>query len=83
MFLVHTVARQNTEQTQYVQRRGSSSDPSKSSGVRKVNSQKPLPYHELEPPKFAKTTLLYILKNWLAVKSMVLFGCNSTGVKRL
>ncbi|XP_065677761.1 E3 ubiquitin-protein ligase UBR5 isoform X1 [Hydra vulgaris] len=82
LFLVHTVARQNTEQTQYVQKRNSSSDTSKSSGVRKVHSQKPLPYHDLEPPKFAKTTLLYILKNWLAVKSMILFGCNSTGIKR-
>lgn len=86
LFLAQTVARQTNEQLQYVPNRNSQAESTKSrsgSNVRgKVHSVTPPIDYELEPPKFAKTSLSHILKNWKALKSMVLFGCNSTGSKR-
>ena len=87
LFLAQTVARQTNEQLQYVPNRNSTAESTKSrsgSNVRgKVHSVTPPIDHELEPPKFAKTSLSHILKNWIAVKSMVMFGCNATGSRRL
>ena len=33
-----------------------------------------LPAHDLEPPKFAKLALEHTLKNWRALRSMLVFG---------
>ena len=86
LFLAQTVARQTNEQLQYVPNRNTTAESTKSrsgSNVRgKVHSVTPPLDHELEPPKFARTSLSLILKNWKALKSMVLFGCNSNGSKR-
>ena len=71
---------------QYVPNRMSSSDSSKQrtgSGSRgRAHCQTPPLDHELEPPKFAKTSLSYMLKNWNVLKSMIVFGCQQTGWKR-
>lgn len=48
----------------------------------KNRSQTPPSDHELEPPKFAKISLGYILKNWNALKSMIIFGCDQNGSRR-
>ena len=83
LFLAQTVSRQSHEQMQYVPSRMSDSGKSRISNSRgRGRSQSPPIDHELEPPKFAKTSLLYMLKNWQAIKSMVLFGQQQNGTKR-
>ena len=89
LFLAQTVARQASEQEQYVPNRMSDSDSSKSKSRLnnserrgKVSNQAPPIEHEQEPPKFAKLSLSCILKNWVALKSMIMFGCKQTGSRR-
>ena len=84
LFLAQTVARQSNEQMQYVPNR-MNSDNSKSrisNSRSRVRSQSPPIDYELEPPKFAKSSLLYILKNWRALKSMILFGQDQNATNR-
>lgn len=87
LFLARTVARQADEQVQYMPNKTHSGESSKQRGggnnIRSKNrSQTPPSDHELEPPKFAKISLGYILKNWNALKSMIIFGCDQNGSRR-
>ena len=89
LFLVQTVARQVSEQEQYVPNRMTSTGTVSLSSKQRMNAnrgksgQTPPLDHEQEPPKFSKISLTFILKNWEALKSMIMFGCNSTGSRRL
>jgi len=90
--LTQTVSRQASEQEQYIPNRMSSSTgggggttSSKqrlAASNRGKTTQTPPVEHEQEPPKFSKTSLTIILKNWNALKSMIMFGCSNTGVRR-
>ena len=88
LFLVQTVARQASEQEQYVPNRMASSGSGSLTSKQRMNAnrgksgQTPPLDHEQEPPKFSRLSLSYILKNWEALKSMIMFGCNSTGSRR-
>ena len=85
LFLAQTVARQGTEQGQYIPSTNRSSDARSRNAPAKIRGgpgTPPLPDHDLEPPKFAKTALELILKDWKAVESMILFGSKFAKEKR-
>ena len=79
LFLAKTVARQGTEQGQYVSNKSSDSK-SRSANARSIGTPT-LPAHDLEPPKFAKLALEHTLKDWRALRSMLMFGSNVDQVK--
>ena len=74
LFLAKTVARQGTEQGQYNANK-SSDTKSRTSNVRSIGTPA-LPAHDLEQPKFAKLALEQTLKDWKALRSMLMSGCN-------
>ena len=78
LFLVQTVSRQITEQRAYCPK---GVDPIKrraQSAVAAAKGDTNFPDHDLEPPKFARQALELIVKDWRAVKNMVLSGAKST-----
>lgn len=98
LFLTQTVARQASEHEQYIPNRmssstgggggggsggsGTSSKQRLAASNRGKTTQIPPIEHEQEPPKFSKISLTFILKNWNALKSMIMFGCSNTGARR-
>ena len=76
LFLAQTVARQTVEQRQFRPHRSASESrpktKSKSLGV--SASSPPLPDHDLDPPKFARRALEFILQDWRAVSAMMRDG---------
>ena len=73
LFLVQTVSRQITEQRP----KGIDIHPSKrrvQAAVAAAKGETNIPAHDLEPPKFARQALELIIKEWNAVKNMVLSG---------
>lgn len=79
LFLAKTVARQSSEQGQYISNKSSDSK-SRSANVRSIGTPA-LPAHDLEPPKFAKLALEHTLKNWRALRSMLTFGSSVDQLK--
>ena len=79
LFLTKTVARQSSEQGQYISNKSSDSK-SRSANVRSIGTPA-LPAHDLEPPKFAKLALEHTLKDWKALRSMLMFGSNVDQLK--
>ncbi|XP_066917257.1 E3 ubiquitin-protein ligase UBR5-like isoform X2 [Clytia hemisphaerica] len=89
LFLAQTVARQASEQEQYVPNRMSASGTGSLSSKQRLTAssraksgQTPPTEHEQEPPKFSRFSLTFILKNWEALMSMIMFGCTNTGSRR-
>ena len=79
LFLLQTVRRQVKEQKQWADARTSSSR--KSSSALKEESAtmagmtgSEVPDHDLEPPKFSRKALAYLLEDWRAVRAMILTG---------
>ena len=79
LFLAKTVARQSSEQGQYNSNKPSV-PKSRTNTVRSIGTPA-LPAHDLEPPKFAKLALEHTLKDWRALRSMLMFGSNVDEVK--
>jgi E3 ubiquitin-protein ligase EDD1 len=76
LFLVQTVSRQITEQRAYCPK-GIDVHPNKrrvQAAVAAAKGDTNFPTHDLEPPKFARQALQLIIKEWSAVKNMVLSG---------
>ena len=76
LFLVQTVSRQITEQRAYIPK-GVDCHPNKRRAQAAASAAKGdtnFPDHDLEPPKFARQALELIMKEWRAIKSMVLTG---------
>lgn len=79
LFLVQTVSRQITEQRQYCPK-GLDIHSNKrrvQAAVAAAKGETNFPVHDLEPPKFARQALEMIIKEWSAVKNMVLSGSKS------
>uniref|UniRef100_UPI00358E0F24 E3 ubiquitin-protein ligase UBR5-like isoform X5 n=1 Tax=Myxine glutinosa TaxID=7769 RepID=UPI00358E0F24 len=70
LFLVQTVARQMVEHCQYRPPRGREERTRKTAGTEDPD----MPDHDLEPPRFAQQALERVLKDWKAVRSMIMFG---------
>ena len=80
LFLVQTVSRQITEQRSYCPK-GIDVHSNKrrvQAAVAAAKGNPNFPDHDLEPPKFARQALELIIKEWSAVKNMVLSGAKST-----
>ncbi|XP_065062827.1 E3 ubiquitin-protein ligase UBR5-like isoform X1 [Rhopilema esculentum] len=79
LFLTKTVARQISEQGQYTSNK--SSEPKSRAAAATARGQEllqpTLPAHDLEPPKFAKQALEIVLKDWKALRSMLMSGSSN------
>lgn len=81
LFLVQTVSRQIIEQRSYCPKGIDSSHANKrraQAAVAAAKGETTFPDHDLEPPKFARHALELIIKEWSAVKNMVLSGAKCT-----
>lgn len=78
LFLAQTVARQTIEQRQFRPHRTptDSRPKAKSKTLGASGTTPPLPEHDLEPPRFARRALEYVLQDWRAVSAMMRDGCN-------
>ncbi|KAJ0181281.1 hypothetical protein K1T71_003366 [Dendrolimus kikuchii] len=74
LFLVQTVGRQAVEQRQFRAGSGRGRGPRKQPGS---DAEVDAPDHDLEPPRFARRALLYLLADWPAVEAAVM--CGATG----
>ncbi|XP_048590266.1 E3 ubiquitin-protein ligase UBR5-like isoform X2 [Nematostella vectensis] len=76
LFLVQTVSRQAVEQRQHHPHRANDTRPkTKSKTIGTCATTNPLPDHDLDPPRFARTALELIMQDWRAVKAMIMDGC--------
>lgn len=80
LFLAQTVARQTVEQRQFrPHRTASDSRPkAKSKTLGASGTTPPLPEHDLDPPRFARRALEYVLQDWRAVSAMMRDGCSGS-----
>lgn len=76
LFLVQTVARQITEQRSYCPK--GLDVPNSKRRAQAALAAANYPEHDLEPPKFARQALELIIKDWRAVKNMILSGTQSS-----
>lgn len=84
LFLAQTVARQTIEQRQFRPHRSAadSRPKSKTKSLGTGGATPPLPDHDLDPPKFARRALEFILQDWRAVSAMMRDGYRSLGEAR-
>ncbi|XP_063372511.1 LOW QUALITY PROTEIN: E3 ubiquitin-protein ligase hyd [Cydia amplana] len=75
LFLVQTVGRQAVEQRQFRAGGGRGRGPRKQPGS---DAEVDAPDHDLEPPRFARRALLFLLSDWAAVEAAVSCGANSS-----
>ena len=75
MFLLQTVNRQTREQRQW------SSDSGRQAASRKATASlkdesvtADIPDHDLDPPKFCRRALNFLLEDWNAVKALIMTG---------
>ena len=84
LFLAQTVARQTIEQRQFRPHRSAAESrpktKTKTLGTSAVTP--PLPDHDLDPPKFARRALEFILQDWRAVSAMLRDGYRPFGEGR-
>ncbi|XP_063633890.1 E3 ubiquitin-protein ligase hyd isoform X5 [Cydia splendana] len=73
LFLVQTVGRQAVEQRQFRAGGGRGRGPRKQPGS---DAEVDAPDHDLEPPRFARRALLFLLSDWAAVEAAVSCGAN-------
>ncbi|GMT33624.1 hypothetical protein PFISCL1PPCAC_24921 [Pristionchus fissidentatus] len=67
LYLARKLSRQSSEQWNYTRRPRRIQPPS-------ARGDTNIPEHDLDPPKFARTALLYGLRNWNVVKSLAMIG---------
>lgn len=81
LFLAQTVARQTVEQRQFRPHRTATDarPKAKSKTLGASGTTPPLPEHDLDPPRFARRALEFILQDWRAVSAMVKDGCPPSG----
>ncbi|KAL1490432.1 hypothetical protein ABEB36_013127 [Hypothenemus hampei] len=71
LFLVQTVGRQNLEQRQFRQSRPRTNSRNKTPSS---DIESDMPEHDLEPPRFSRKALEYLLSDWKALKTMIMSG---------
>eukprot|EP00095_Tigriopus_kingsejongensis_P009543 maker-scaffold114_size351134-snap-gene-1.12 protein:Tk09543 transcript:maker-scaffold114_size351134-snap-gene-1.12-mRNA-1 annotation:"e3 ubiquitin-protein ligase hyd" len=69
LFLVQTVGRQLHEQRQYRPSRSR-----KSTSRKTPELDQDMPEHDLDPPRFSRRALDHLLKDWNALKAMIMTG---------
>ena len=81
LFLAQTVARQTVEQRQFRPHRPATDarPKAKTRTLGTNGATPPLPEHDLDPPRFARKALEFILQDWRAVSAMLRDGCRSSG----
>lgn len=84
LFLAQTVARQTVEQRQFRPHRTTTDTrpKAKTKTLGASGTPLPLPEHDLDPPRFARKALEFILQDWRAVSAMLRDGCRTPGDAR-
>lgn len=84
LFLAQTVARQTIEQRQFRPHRNAADarPKAKTKTLGTSGVTPPLPDHDLDPPRFARRALEFILQDWRAVSAMMRDGCRPPGEAR-
>ncbi|KAG1657525.1 E3 ubiquitin-protein ligase UBR5 [Nymphon striatum] len=80
LFLVQTVGRQQIEQRQYRSSRVRNAAPSRKVPASDVDVE--MPEHDLEPPRFSRRALEILMRDWNAVKSMLMSGYNPSSERQ-
>lgn len=74
LFLVQTVGRQSQEQKAFKHSRPRTASANSRNKTPSSDVESDMPEHDLEPPRFSRRALEYLLGDWNAVKSMVMSG---------
>lgn len=78
------MARQTIEQRQFRPHRNATDarPKGKTKTLGTSGATPPLPDHDLDPPRFARRALEFILQDWRAVSAMMRDGCRPLGEAR-
>lgn len=81
LFLTQTVGRQNQEQRQYRAARPRTAAANSRNKTPSSDVDVEMPEHDLEPPRFSRRALEYLLSDWRAVHSMIMTGIKNPNDK--